>query len=165
MDLLDRLIGHDVWTTRQLLDICRGLSDEELDRPIDIGPKSVRVTLRHIIYNIEAWSDLMAGRPMRKNPPLEEATIAALTERLDVAGAEFARIARGVADRGAWDEKWPDRRGDPPKELTYGGTIAHVITHSMHHRAQLLYMLRVLGVGDRPEGDVLSWENQLGAAK
>src|SRR5580692_1109065 len=81
------------------LDICRGLGDEQLDRPIDIGPKTVRITLRHIIYNIEAWSDLMAGRPMRKNPPLEEASITALSERLDAAAVEFTRIARDVADR------------------------------------------------------------------
>jgi uncharacterized damage-inducible protein DinB len=40
--------------------------------------------------------------------------------------------------------------------------IAHVITHSMHHRAQLIFMLRELGVEDLPEGDVLSWESQLG---
>jgi uncharacterized damage-inducible protein DinB len=165
MDLLDRLVGHDIWTTRQLLDICRGLSDEQLDRPIDIGPQTVRLTLRHIIYNIEAWSDLMAGRPMRNNPPLEEASIAALSERLDLAAIEFTRIARDVADRGAWDEKWLNRRDDPPKELSYGGTIAHVITHSMHHRAQLLYMLRLLGVENRPEGDVLSWEEWRSTAK
>jgi uncharacterized damage-inducible protein DinB len=164
MDLLDRLLGHDVWTTQQLLVICRGLTDEQLDREFDIGHKTVRITLRHMIYNIEAWSDLMAGREMRKNPPLEEASIAALSARLDRAGAEFARIARGVAGRGAWDEKWRDGRGNPPQELTYGGTIAHVVTHSMHHRAQLLYMLRVLGVENRPEGDVLSWEEQASAA-
>jgi len=31
----------------------------------------------------------------------------------------------------------------------------------MHHRAQLLYMLRKLGVRDLIEGDMLSWEAQL----
>jgi uncharacterized damage-inducible protein DinB len=30
----------------------------------------------------------------------------------------------------------------------------------MHHRAQLLYLLRRLGVRDLPEGDALSWEEQ-----
>jgi hypothetical protein len=35
--------------------------------------------------------------------------------------------------------------------------IVHVITHSMHHRARLLYMLRRLGPANLPEGDVLSW--------
>ncbi|MEO2015569.1 MAG: hypothetical protein ABGZ53_14495 [Fuerstiella sp.] len=31
----------------------------------------------------------------------------------------------------------------------------------MHHRAQVLYMLRRVGVVDLPEGDVLSWESQI----
>jgi uncharacterized damage-inducible protein DinB len=34
----------------------------------------------------------------------------------------------------------------------------------MHHRAQLLYMLRLLGVQNLIEGDALSWESQLGSA-
>ncbi len=42
-----------------------------------------------------------------------------------------------------------------------GGGITHILTHSMHHRAQVLYMLRRVGVVDLPEGDVLSWESQI----
>jgi uncharacterized damage-inducible protein DinB len=160
MDFLNRLLGHDTWTTQQLLLLCRDLTDEQLDRDFDIGHRTVRATLRHMIYNIEAWSDLMAGRPMRKDPGREGASISALSARLDRADADFGEISRAVAQRGGWDEKWRRRSGDPPDELTYGGTIAHVITHNMHHRAQLLYMLRRLGVENRPEGDVLSWEHR-----
>jgi uncharacterized damage-inducible protein DinB len=159
MDLLDRLLGHDAWTTQQLLVLCRDLTDEELDRDFDIGHRTVRETFGHIIRNVEGWSDLMAGRPERdEEPGPRGSSISALTAQFEVAAAEFATIARAVAERGAWDEKWVRRPGNPPDELTYGGTIAHVITHSMHHRAQLLYMLRRLGVENRPEGDVLSWE-------
>jgi uncharacterized damage-inducible protein DinB len=160
MDLLDRLLAHDAWTTQQLLALSRDLTDEELDRDFDIGHRTLRNTHRHIIYNIEAWSDLMAGRPMRMDPGRSQASIAALSARLDQAAADFVGIARGVADRGGWDDKWLDPTSDPPTELTYGGTIAHVITHSMHHRAQVLYLLRLLGVENRPEGDVLSWEHR-----
>jgi uncharacterized damage-inducible protein DinB len=62
MDLLDRLIGHDAWTTRQLLLRCRPLSDEQLDQEFDIGHRTVRATLTHIIRNVEVWSQLMAGQ-------------------------------------------------------------------------------------------------------
>jgi uncharacterized damage-inducible protein DinB len=159
MDLLDRLLGHDAWTTRQLLVLCQDLSDEQLDRDFDIGHRTVRITFRHIVRNMEGWSDLMAGRLPREASGPAENTVAALMSRLDLAAAELARIARPIAQRGGWDEKWRDPRGDGSKERTYGGSIAHVITHSMHHRAQLLYMLRLLGVQNLPEGDVLSWEN------
>ena len=62
MDLLDRLLRHDAWTTRQLLLLCLGLTDEQLDREFDIGHRTARATLQHIIFNVEVWSDLMAGR-------------------------------------------------------------------------------------------------------
>ena len=38
--------------------------------------------------------------------------------------------------------------------------IAHVITHSMHHRAQALCIIEQLGLTDLPEGDALDWEYQ-----
>jgi uncharacterized damage-inducible protein DinB len=67
-----------------------------------------------------------------------------------------------VADRNGWDETWVDVLDTPPAPKTYGGAIAHVITHSMHHRAQLLYMMKTIGLRDLPEGDVLSWETRQG---
>ena len=68
MDLLDRLLGHDAWTTRQLLLRCRGLTDAALDREFDIGHRTVRATLAHIVRNVEVWSDLMSGQPVRADP-------------------------------------------------------------------------------------------------
>ena len=65
MDLLDRLLGHDAWTTRQLLLRCRELTDEQLDRRFDIGDRSLRETFVHIIENMEDWTDRMAMRPDR----------------------------------------------------------------------------------------------------
>lgn len=157
MNLLDRLLGHDAWTTRRLLECCAGLDDEQLDREFDIGPRTVRATLAHVIRNMEAWTDLMRGVPVRAGGGT---SLPELTARLDAAGADLAAVARDVAARGAWDEEWTDVLDDPPTRKTFGGAIAHVITHSMHHRAQALYMLRRLGVAGLPEGDVLSWENR-----
>ncbi len=164
MDLLDRLLGHDAWTTRQLLLRCEGLSDEALDCDFDMGHRTVRATLLHIIRNMEIWSDLMAGQPVRADAGQQPhgRCVAGLTARLERAAADLATLARSVAQRGGWDERWVDHLDDPPTQKTYGGGIANIITHSMHHRAQLLYMLRRLGVVGLPEGDVLSWEQQAG---
>jgi uncharacterized damage-inducible protein DinB len=161
VDLLDRLLAHDAWTTRQLLDRCRALSDDQLDRPFDIGHRTVRATFQHIIFNMEAWSALMAGaNTLPPRPPPDGEPVTSLAERLDRAAAGLAQVAHAVRARDGWDDRWLDVLDDPPKEKTYGGAIAHVITHSMHHRAQVLFMLRQLGLTDLPEGDVLSWEEQ-----
>ncbi len=162
MDLLDRLLGHDAWTTRELLLRSRGLTDEQLDREFDLGRRSLRATFLHIIRNMEVWSDLMSGVPVRDDLGARESgrAIDGLIARLDAAAADLARIARSVAERNAWDELWLDPLDNPPTEKSYGGAIAHIITHSMHHRAQALHMLRRLGVHNLPEGDALSWEAQ-----
>jgi uncharacterized damage-inducible protein DinB len=157
MDLLDRLLGHDAWTTRRLLLLCRDLTDEQLDREFEMSHRSVRATFQHLIRNMEVWSDLMAGRPVRL---ASGESVSELMARLDDAAMDLAEVATAIAQRDGWDERWLDTLDDPPTEKTYGGAIAHVITHSMHHRAQLIYMLRQLGVVDLPEGDALSWENR-----
>lgn len=159
MDLLDRLLGHDAWTTRQLLQRCQDLSDGQLDREFDLGHRTVRATLAHLIRNVEIWSQLMAGQRVVERSGV---SVAELMTRFDRAAAELALLARQVAERGAWDERFLDTLDRPPREKTLGGGIAHVITHSMHHRAQLLFMLRRLGVEGLPEGDVLTWEQQTG---
>ena len=160
MDLLDRLLAHDAWTTRQLLLLACPLSDEHLDRDFDIGHRTLRATFEHLIRNMEVWTHLMAGTPVR---PRGDTSIDAFIGRLDRVAAQLARVAREIRDRGGWEERFVDVLDDPPREKTFGGGMAHVITHSMHHRAQLLHMLRRLGVQDLPEGDVFSWENQAAA--
>lgn len=159
MNLLDRLLQHDAWTTRQLLLLCNGCTDARLDREFDLGPGSIRATFRHIIRNMEVWTDLMTGSPVRDDGGT---TVADLLARLERAAVDLDQLAHEIESKNAWDERWTDTLDDPPTTKTYGGAIAHVITHSMHHRAQLLFMLRRSGIDCVPEGDVLYWENQRG---
>ena len=73
MDLLDRLLGHDFWTTRKLLLLAERLTDEQLDQEFDIGPRTVRGTLRHIVRNVEVWS--------RNRDPRQRSTLGAVRFR------------------------------------------------------------------------------------
>ena len=159
MDLLDRLLEHDADTTRELLLLARDLPDDDLDREFDLALRSVRATLEHIVRNMEAWTDLMREVPVR---PVEgeRGSIAGLLARVDSAAADLAALAREVRARDGWDETWIDHLDDPPREKTFGGAIAHVITHSMHHRGQVVHFLKKLGVECVPEGDVLGWERR-----
>lgn len=158
MDLLDRLLAHDAWTTRQLLEICATLSDEQLDQQFDIGHRTLRATLHHIIGNMELWSALMAGVPITR--PSDQ-SINGMRERLTAAAVRLQKIGTHVQATNGWDDVWLDHLDNPPRKKTFGSALAHIITHSMHHRAQVLYMLRLSGVQTLPEGDVFSWENNL----
>ncbi|HEX7877967.1 MAG TPA: DinB family protein [Candidatus Eisenbacteria bacterium] len=160
MTLLDRLLEHDRWTTRELLLRCRELDGSALDREFDIGLKTIRATFHHVIRNMEIWSGLMDGSltPANRAALPVDTSLPGLECRLELAADRLAVLARDVAARGAWDDQWLDTFDDPPTRKSFGGAIGHVITHSMHHRAQIIHFLKRSGVADVPEGDLLGWE-------
>jgi uncharacterized damage-inducible protein DinB len=163
MDILDRLLGHDAWTTRELLLVCARLPEEQLDRKFEFGQGTLRRTFVHILRNMEVWTDLIAERPVRQEQtPMEGAeSVEGLLSRLDTVSGEFAAVATGLRDQGRLDDFFVDVLDEPPRRKTFGGGIAHLLTHSMHHRAQVLIMLDILGIEHAIEGDVLGWERQL----
>ena len=162
MDLLDRLLGHDVWTTGRLLAQSRTLNDEQLDLRFNLSRFTVRTTLDHIIGNMELWTDLMLERPLPPTPevPEQRRTLDALQERLDAIAPQLTELARSMQQDGRLNDTWLDALDTPPTRKTFGGTIAHVLWRSSHHRSQLIQMLRALGVPGVIEGDVLTWEDQ-----
>lgn len=157
MDLLERLLEHDAWTTSRFLEIARELSDQQLDHDCGIGHRTVRTTFDHVIWNVECWTDLMLGRTVRDRPTGLQ-SIGDLDRRFNGASEEFRRCARDVVDQGRLSEQFRDTLDDPPRLKSKGTTIIHVATHGMHHRAQLLIMFRQFGIAALPEGDALSWE-------
>ena len=160
MDILDRLLGHDVWTTRQVLLLCQGLIAEQLDRDFDIGHRTLRATWVHLIGNIQVWTTLMAERPVPRTgeAPAWAASPANILAAWEAAMADFTQLARDLAAAGRLDDTYTDTLDNPPRRKTFGGTIAHLLTHDMHHRGEILHILQRLGVPDLPEGDVLTWE-------
>jgi uncharacterized damage-inducible protein DinB len=156
MDLLDRLLAHDSWTTRQLLLACQSLPDELLDKEFDIDQRSLRKTFVHIIGNMELWTDLLCERPVQDR---SGHTVAELLGRLNLASRDFANLARKVAREQRYDDCFVDTLDDPPRLKTFGGAIGHVITHSMHHRAQVMFLMEKVGLTEHIEGDLLGWES------
>jgi uncharacterized damage-inducible protein DinB len=160
LDLLDRLLEYDAWTTRQVLGSVNILTDKQLDQDFDIGHRTIRETLEHMIGNIEVWTDLMAARSVRRLPTVKQSTIE-LGQRCELAYADFAQVARELRDTQRLNEMYVDVLDQPPQQKSYAGTILHVITHNHMHRAELLHMLQRLGIQSLIEGDVLSWEANL----
>lgn len=156
MNLLDRLLGHDTWSTRQLLLACRSLSDELLDREFEIDGRSIRETFVHMIDNMEVWTALMWERPVTRQ---SGDSIDALLDRLSRSSRDFAHIAREVARAERYDDCFIDVLDDPPVPKTFGGAIGHLITHNMHHRAHIMLMMENVGIKEHIEGDLLGWES------
>lgn len=157
MNLLDRLLEHDSWTTRHFLEVAKQLTRDQLDSDCGIGHGSVRKTFEHVIWNVECWTDLMKGSAVRLRPAAFQ-SIDDLIVRFAAASSKFVQFAREVSTQGRLDEQFVDILDDPPTRKSLGTAVVHLATHGMHHRAQLLVMYRRLGISNLPEGDALSWE-------
>jgi uncharacterized damage-inducible protein DinB len=149
MDLLDRLLEHDRWATTQLLELCRGLTDAQLDQEFDTGHRTVRETLDHQIPNLDFWTGLMTGQPVEhQRAPSSLETLMADHER---AYAAFASLARQVWDAGRLDDTFLDHYGYP---MTYGGAILMVILHNEGHRTEMVHIFARLGVPELAKVEV-----------
>jgi uncharacterized damage-inducible protein DinB len=163
MTILDRLLGHDAWTTRQLLLRCRELSVEQISRKFDIGDRSLGGTFEHLIACMESHTDLIMGRKTREHfletkSLRDDETVEGMLTRLTIVAKDFAAFAAKVEREGRADDVCTNPDNGNTRSL--GGVIAHIITHSMHHRAQILYIMEQLGVRNVLEGDALGWESQ-----
>jgi AraC family transcriptional regulator len=164
MDLTDRLIDHDAWLTRRMLEKAATLSEAQLDAPLAVPEhplpfESTEGTLREALNRLVSTKEIwLASVRQQPEPQNSDKTVAGLLKRFDVAFIEFAELARQVRDENRWDEAYVDTTAEPPETFTYGGLLAHVITFTAFRRSMALKMLELLGVNDLGYGDPIEWE-------
>jgi AraC family transcriptional regulator len=167
MDLTDRLIEHDAWMTRRLLERARELTEAQLDFPLGIfkaplpfdpSEDTLRAALARMIFTKEVW---VAAVLTRRLPEQDDNSLDGLLRRLDSAFAEFASIVRSVRDENRWDENFVDGLCTPPETFTFGSMISHVITFSAYRRQIALKIMESLGLTDLGYGDPIEWERSI----
>ncbi len=140
---------HDAWATREMLKHCRKLSDEQFHRKFDIGCASLHDSFVHVIGCMARWSDRIAQRPL--GPSFEDGSkrysMDDLLKLLASAARDLEATARHVHEENLHADQieWP-REGKPPYRFSKASALVHVTTHGMHHRAQIRWMMRQLGV-------------------
>lgn len=154
-DPLTILLHHDRWATEALLDACDALDEAQFHREFEMGCGSLHDTLVHMLGAMKAWGDLLAGRPPS---PRAEARRWERSE-LRTGITEAADSLEQSAAAGALSETSTPERGGQRFTFARGAVLTHITTHSMHHRAQALNMLRHLGVDPLPMSSVLEWTN------
>jgi uncharacterized damage-inducible protein DinB len=161
-DLIQILCDHNLWATRVLLDRSRPLTHEQFHRRFEIGPGSIHDTLRHIIGAMRRWADRIGARPLRESIERNGRPLAIddLLALLSSADADLRSVTRELDASGRWSEPMEFVMPDGPTyHFSRAAALLHVLTHGMHHRAQILNMRRQLGLP--PLGldlDVVEWE-------
>jgi AraC-like DNA-binding protein len=175
MDLFDLFAGHETWHTQQLLEAARGLSDEQLDRPLknpvkvvpwETPDQTLREILDRIVLTKEVWTAALSGGELPDISPAAtlSQTPRSMLERLQKTDAEFQKIFRGVRDRGTWTDTFVDKYCEPPETFTFGGMFAHIITFNSYRRLVAMDALRRLGAEIKGSGCPMDYERVLAEA-
>ena len=165
MDLIDRMLEHDLWLSRRILDRAATLSDEDLDRnvrgdrdpqPFESEEPTIRGMLDRLVFTREVWTAGIAGRP---DPlPGRDTSIEGLRTRLEASAVEFTDVVRGIRDRREWDTAFVNALRNPPQSFTFGGMVLHVLTFQACRRSELIQALVDVGIDDLGYGDPIEWE-------
>jgi len=145
LETLRDFFRYTDWANDRVLTAAAALSDEQLDRPFDMGLGTLRKTLLHIRDAECWWYGNWTNGPDRPFPKLEAQTrVAAIRESFHQAAEQRnAYIALGHADMARPVSAQPR----PDRVLTFklGETLLQLCHHSTHHRAQAANMLRHVG--------------------
>jgi AraC-like DNA-binding protein len=165
MDLVDRLLDHDLWLTCTLIEAAEELPEHALDEPVQLAPPtaafageapSIREMLERLVFTKEMWSAAIAGRELHQD---DDSSPCGLKRRLETSGREFAELVRGIRNRNAWDTAFVDATCEPPESFTLGGAVAHALAWDAHRRQVVTAAMRERGA-HLPSPDPLAWERE-----
>jgi uncharacterized damage-inducible protein DinB len=143
---LRRLFDYGYWANRKLFDVIATMTPEQYTRMVGGSYGSIRNTLVHTLSAEWGWLDRCGGMP--RGPALKPddfPSFAALRE-------QWAAVERGVR---AFLDSLGDGDLERPVEFTLPGRGAqvmrvgelmqHAANHGVHHRGQLVLLIRLLG--------------------
>ncbi len=144
---LRELFEDSDWARDKLMALAAELSDDQLDRPFEIGPGSLRATLGHLYGAERIWFERWqnAEQPQFPRSRDVEAVNALWQAWRGLAHARNAYLAGLAADDFCRDVAYTDATGET-HAFRLGDLMLHVCNHGFHHRAQALNMLRHAGV-------------------
>lgn len=167
-DLIEDLYRQNEWANLQLLHVCRGLTDEQLDATAPGAFGSIRETLTHIIgaeaQNVRRLGSTVPAIPSRGArwpgfEPLEDivrSNADGLIERARAVGGSVITVDEGTGRR---------------VEIEANVLLIQVINHSCEHRSQICTILTLLGAlpstGDEGQTivDAWAWSDANGMAR
>ncbi len=145
LEMIASLFSYSDWATGELLRVAGQLADAPLDQKFEMGPGTLRRTLQHIHHFEAVYLDRWQDRGATAWPPYEDQLgVAALADRCRETWAARDRYLAGLADAELSHElRWRDSRGGWYRAVR-SDALVQVCSHSMHHRAQAVNMIRRL---------------------
>jgi uncharacterized damage-inducible protein DinB len=134
------------WAQARVLNAAASLSDEQLDRPFDMGCGSLRKTLVHICDAERWWQENWTRGPHDTFPiPRPAIPVTAIREEMTAVEQSRNKHLSQMRDDDLQRDVKAQPRPDYIASFPIGQTMLQLCNHGTHHRAQALNMLRHLG--------------------
>lgn len=146
ISLVEDLYRYNDWANGKIFDMCRGLTNAQLDTPRELGFGSLRNTLFHILTAEQIWLERWQCASWRPFPTDSQGVA---MEDIESQLKQIAQARQQLisAERSS---KWKrvvnykdSRRVDYSNPLDV--LLLHVANHSTYHRAQALSFLKDFG--------------------
>jgi uncharacterized damage-inducible protein DinB len=154
-------LSYSDWANGVILSAARPMTDAQLDTPFEMGRGCFRKTLLHLWAGESVWVSRWQGKVETPWPDEEQrVSVEAIAARFEpvyaarnifLATQQDADLSRDVIYRDSKGSLFQARLGD---------MMTQMLVHSTHHRAQLVNMLRRLGVDPPPELDYMMWRRR-----
>lgn len=152
---MDPLKVYDYLTLarERVLDAVRPLTPEQYHRQFTFGLKSIGTTLTHIMISEWYYIERLEGRhvPPYQSWPIKFEHSPAFGIIEETWRKQAANTRDSIAAQRDWSRtiEWESFPNDAGKRFhitaTAGGFFTQLVLHEVHHRAQLMAMLRELG--------------------
>ncbi len=137
---------YNDWANEVVFTAASGLNVDAMDRPIEMGPGSLRKTLFHIYAGEFVWLKRWKGEAdtkwLNESDPLGVGTLAASLKSTSAERNAFLESLR--AEDLPRPQRYLDSKGSY-FTAPLGGMVHQLLFHSAHHRAQAVNMLRQVG--------------------
>ena len=162
--LVEDFYRQNEWANLRLIEICRGLTDEQLDAVAPGGYGSIRATLLHLIDGETTYVRRLGGSPATVVPSLGDGWpgFAVLTDVVRATATALTERALTLGGTTVIGERFA---------IEANVLLVQAINHSTDHRSQICSMLSILGAlpstGDDGQAllDAWSWSDANGLAR
>ncbi len=157
-----RIYDYLTMSRQRVLDGVRPLTPAQYGRSFDFGLGSIGVTLTHTMISEWYYIERLDGRtvPPYEQWPIQDESPPPFDEIDATWRAQAPRVRASIAEQRDWRRpiSWfgfPDATGRRRTISTNAGDlVTQLVLHEVHHRAQLMSMLRTMGDGVEPVQDI-----------
>ena len=156
IDTITRLHEHRHWVRNKLLTASRGLTNDGLRKSFEMGIGSVLGTFVHLYGAETVWINVLENKNQSAAFPTQDqfANLEALERDWELLDQRWSAWLSNVKDEDL-DQVAERIREGKSFLTTVMDVLIHVNTHQHYHAAQIVNMLRHLGVKPPPACDFI----------